>query len=103
MKMPEYNKEIKESYTNQEIHSLLLGMVDKMEASAEYMSRTKDMTVEDSMTWANLSAGVIIAIGQLLGGEVASEIFSNKAAEARAAVQKIDDLEKDNSQPEVMH
>lgn len=103
MKMPEYNQEIKESYTNQEIYSTLMRMVAKMESSAEYMARTEDMTVEDSMTWAQLSAGVVIAIGELLGEHVASEIFTKKAAEARAAIQQIDDLEKDNSQPEVMH
>ena len=103
MKMPEYNQEIKESYTNQEIYSTLMGMVDKLESSAEYMARTEDMTVEDSITWAQLSAGVVIAIGELLGKQIASEIFTKKAAEARDAVQQIDDLEKDNSQPAVMH
>lgn len=97
MNIPTYNVNLKDAYTTEEIKTLLLGMVGKLDASAESMADDGLMTIDDAMCWAQLSAGVILAIGELVGQEVAEDIFSQKKHEAES------ELQKQYPEVEVMH
>ena len=97
MNMPAFNVNLKDAYTTEEIKTLLLGMVDKLDTSAESMAENEELTIDDAMSLAQLSAGVILAIGELLGQEVCENIFRQKAREADA------ELQKQYPETEVMH
>tara|TARA_R110002153_G_scaffold265462_1_gene428153 strand:+ start:352 stop:642 length:291 start_codon:yes stop_codon:yes gene_type:complete len=82
-------KDVPNSYSKEQVRvelSKLVSELDKM--GDEVYAADPDMEEDDWLAYKHMSVGAILAIGHLLGGEVAAEIFNQKADEAEAELNK---------------
>ena len=82
-------EDIPNSYSKEEVRVELFKLVNELDKmSDEVYAADPNMDDDDWIAYRNMSVGAILAIGHLLGGEVAAEIFNQKADEAEAELNK---------------
>ena len=82
-------KDVPSSYSKEQVRVELYKLVSELDKMGdEVYAADPDMEEDDWLAYKHMSVGAILAIGHLLGGEVAAEIFNQKADEAEAELNK---------------
>jgi len=82
-------KDVPNSYSKEQVRVELYKLVSELDKMGDKVYEADpNMEEDDWLAYKHMSVGAILAIGHLLGGEVAAEIFNQKADEAEAELNK---------------
>ena len=82
-------EDVPNSYSKEEVRVELFKLVNELDEMGDKVyAADPNMDDDDWLAYKHMSVGAILAIGHLLGGEVAAEIFNKKADEAEAKLNE---------------